>query len=536
MKNNFDIKVNPPKLGSEDINKHKNFDALLEQFQQAGGTQGGKELPIPTEGRFFVKYLVGGGLAVAASIALIFVFRGMFNGGAENHTVLALHAPFKQAQKAFASFELDADKGDTIHHVSGSTIIVPAAAFVDKAGKPINGKVDIQYREFDDPVDLFLAGIPQKMEDQHLQTAGLMQIQGFQDGEPVFINKDRKLQMELKSTVPADLPLEKLKVYAYTGGDKDWKYKMEDKVEVLNEIGKLENPIDSTLIANNGADGPKTKAEVLLQLQKKYPLPIKPLEPSKLSADMQPFDVEINTKDFPELAQYGEIIWVADKSKIKDEWFEIEWSNMKVQRKGDLKYEIVFSTESQQVVVEAAPIVPFNRKARKDYEKSMLAYTKELAAQRIKIDADLKAWEQTGGAHWVNQNDKSPGDDQFALRQIINRFDIAQFGLWNCANPVSLDDIQTVNANFVAEKGGAVAVQDVFVADQKRHLYYSSKADESLHFDAANGQAQLWVMDKNQQLWVALPNPAKEGDRTRFILQPAADIRTEADVRRVLVF
>ena len=198
MKNNFDIKVNPPKLGSEDINKHKNFDALLEQFQQAGGTQGGKELPIPTEGRFFVKYLVGGGLAVAASIALIFVFRGMFNGGAENHTVLALHAPFKQAQKAFASFELDADKGDTIHHVSGSTIIVPAAAFVDKAGKPINGKVDIQYREFDDPVDLFLAGIPQKMEDQHLQTAGLMQIQGFQDGEPVFINKDRKLQMELK--------------------------------------------------------------------------------------------------------------------------------------------------------------------------------------------------------------------------------------------------------------------------------------------------------------------------------------------------
>jgi hypothetical protein len=536
MKNNFDIKINPPKLGREDINKHKNFDALLEQFQQAGGTQGGKELPLPTEGRFFVKYIVGGSLAIAASIALLFVFRGMFDGGAGNNNALALHAPFDQAQKAFASFELDADKGDTIHHISGSTIIVPASAFVDKGGKPVNGKVDIQYREFDDPVDLFLAGIPQKKDNQHLQTAGVMQIQGFQDGEPVYINKDRKLQMELKSTVPADLPIEKLKVYAYTAGQEDWKYKMEDKVEVLNEIGKLEDPTDTTFMGNNGADGPKNKAEVLVQLQKKHPLPIKPLEPSKLSADMQPFDVELNTKDFPELAQYGEIIWVANKSKIKDEWFEIDWSNMKVQRKGDLKYEIVFSTESQKVVVEAAPIVPFNKKARKDYEKAMVVYTKQLAEQRNKIETDLKAWEQTGGAHWVSQDDKNSSDDQFALRQIINRFEIEQFGLWNCANPVSLDDIQTVNANFVAEKGGAVAVQDIFVADQKRHLYYSTKANESLHFDAANEQAQLWVMDKNQQLWVATPNPVKEGDRTRFILQPAADIRTEQDVRRVLVF
>lgn len=537
MKNNFDIKVNPPKLGSEDIQKHKNFDALLEQFQQAGGAQGGKEVPLPTNGRFFANYIVGGSLAIAASIALLFIFRGLFGGDSDQAGVLALNAPFDKVQKSFVNFELDAEKGDTIRHISGSTIIVPASAFVDRAGNPVNGKVDIQYREFDDPIDMFLAGIPQKTDNQHLQTAGVMQIQGFKNGEPIYINKDRKLQMELKSTVSVDLPLEELKVYAYTAGEKDWKYKTPDKVQILDKIGKLENPTDTSFGNNGNLNMPSSKAEVLVQLEKKYNKPVKPIEPSQLNANMQPFDVEVNKNDFPELAQYGEIIWVADKNKLKDEWFEIEWTSMKIQRKGELKYEIVFSTESQQVVVESAPLVPFTQKARADYDKALIAYNNAMELRNNKIKSDLQAWEQTGGSQWVNKgDDTSHGDDQIALRQIINRFDIEQFGLWNCANPVSLDAIPTVQAEFAAEGGASVAVQDVFVADQKRHLYYSSKSDESLHFDIANEQAQLWVVDSKQQLWVAASNPAKEGNRTRFILQPAADIRSEADVRKVLVF
>ena len=209
MKDNYNIKTNPPKLSSEQIEKHMNFDALLEQMNK--GLSAEKAVP---KTRFRIIVAISS-LAVAASIALILVYSGLFNAEKEI-AQLALNTPFEKIDIGFNSYQVDAEKGDTLRHNSGSLVVVPAAAFVDSKGKPVTGKVDIQYREMNEAADKFIAGVPQKAENTVLQSAGTIQIQGFKDGKAVYINPEKALQVELKTTVATALQLSELKSYAFS--------------------------------------------------------------------------------------------------------------------------------------------------------------------------------------------------------------------------------------------------------------------------------------------------------------------------------
>ena len=531
MKDNYNIKVNPPKLSSEDIGKHKNFDALLEQFNKEGGAQTGKS----GASKPLIKYIGIGLLGLAATIALIFTVRGLFNGNAEKEGLLALKGPFSDIKKEFTNFEVDADKGDTIHHSSGSVIVVPASAFVDKKGLPVAGKVDIQYRQFDDPVDMFLAGVPQSDGAQTLQRAGLMQIQGFKDGEPVYIGKDKELQMELKATVSANMPLEDLKSYAYTAQEKKWTEGSTVKVEVISESGQLENPMD-TVIKNDGSL--KSKAAFLAELQKKYAKPVKPFEPSKgTPKGMIALGLDFNSKDFPEFAQYENVEWVAAKS-IVSPLPEEGWSDMKVNRLSDMKYEIVMipneASKNQgrkEVRFEAFPLIPYTQKTKADYDKSLLAYKSAETKREEILNNELRAWEQGEGrfANVITDNK----DDKAPLKSIISRFAVKQFGLWSAANKFNMDQLASVKPEFRDANGNKVAVAEVFVADNNRQLFYSSSETASLHFDAGNEHVQLWAIGTDGSLLVAAPAPKEEGKTVRFVMQPAS-VKTETDIRKLL--
>ncbi|HEY0041265.1 MAG TPA: hypothetical protein VGB71_11410, partial [Flavisolibacter sp.] len=57
-------------------------------------------------------------------------------------------------------YSVDAGKGGTLFYKTGSIIFFPPNSFVDKDGKTVQGKVTVKYREFADPIDFYLAGIP----------------------------------------------------------------------------------------------------------------------------------------------------------------------------------------------------------------------------------------------------------------------------------------------------------------------------------------------------------------------------------------
>ena len=77
--------------------------------------------------------------------------------------------------------------------MSGTRITVPSGAFVDDAGKAVTEPVALTVREFHNPIETWLGGIPMVAAgDAVLRSAGMMEIRGTtSDGREVELAPGR---------------------------------------------------------------------------------------------------------------------------------------------------------------------------------------------------------------------------------------------------------------------------------------------------------------------------------------------------------
>jgi len=146
------INIDRKKISSEEIASKRNFDEILKAHKAA---------------KPFYKSYWFMSLAGLASLALIIVAvvtyrteeKPVLNVKEENAQLSKpdsvskfVNPPMKDVQIPFEKFLIDSRKGAMISSASGSKIIVPANSFVDTLGKIVEGKVEVKYREFRDPV------------------------------------------------------------------------------------------------------------------------------------------------------------------------------------------------------------------------------------------------------------------------------------------------------------------------------------------------------------------------------------------------
>ncbi|MBI5218151.1 MAG: hypothetical protein HY958_04395 [Bacteroidia bacterium] len=123
----------------------------------------------------------------------------------EKKTAMAklINPPIPGLEAKYKVFQIDAAQGGTFSLPTGTTITIPQGALVDSSGKPLQCKVDLQYREFHDAVSLLLSGIPMSYEKsgikQNFQTAGMFDLNASQNGKKVFIDPDKKIIVKMAS-------------------------------------------------------------------------------------------------------------------------------------------------------------------------------------------------------------------------------------------------------------------------------------------------------------------------------------------------
>jgi hypothetical protein len=533
----YNIQIDPPKLSDEAIVKHQDFDALLNKFNQTAGKKSEKSADAPTAARPKFFYWIAP-LAAAASVALFLYVNN--NNGSNNilptpEPPLALQAPLPNIQKPFATFTIEANQNDTLlQYSSGSKINIPASAFVDKTGKPVKGKVDIQYREMHDHVDMFVAGVPQ-VADQHktAQAAAALQIQGYQNGEPVYINTEKSLQVELHTVLPADLPTEKLAVYAYSADKNDWTFQKADKIEILSQNGTNQNPNPKTNQNPNTSTSanPAEEAKILAELLRKYPEPKAPKKPTTGVDDRETFDIDFKVSDFPELAEFKNLLWAIadDKKSYQNVLTEREWEKMDIKRKGDDKYELFLSDANKKVSLEITPVGANPKDAQLLYEKQLAQY----ANAKAKHNEQLAQLMQNlrGNPNAVDSVSVADGGN----KTIIHRFEVSKFGLWACAN-LNPELPKNVKANFVDEKGATVQLKQIFAAAPNQRIYYTINLDDNaknnIHFDK---NILLWAIDDKKQIRRLQPVKSGKGSENQtFAFSAPADLRDEQSLRRYL--
>lgn len=149
------------------------------------------------------------------------------------NSVIGVSPPVPKLDVFTDIFKINVEQPSVLKYNSGTKINIPANAFLDKNGEVVTGQVELGYREFNDPIEVAFSGIPMGYDsagvNYSFSSSGMLEINASKDGEPVFINPENKISIEMVSN--NDDPGYNL--YSMTDGE-GWEYKGKDSIYVDN--------------------------------------------------------------------------------------------------------------------------------------------------------------------------------------------------------------------------------------------------------------------------------------------------------------
>lgn len=380
--------------------------------------------------------------------------------------------PIANANVSYSKYSVGAGKADTIFHTSGSILLFPENAFVDKDGNIVEGKVDIQYREFSTPLDIFLSGINMHYDSANtkniFESSGMWELLAYKDREPVFVNPKNKPTLHYLSN-SGDIGHN---VYFTEPLTKKWIYDSPSYPVVVEKKQAV------TVI----------EEDAINKLNTGMATPIKPQKANNLSPVI---NVMVDKNDYPELAHYNNLKFQID---LKDNNFNPkdtseDWNNVELQKsKTTGKYILKFSSKQKIVIYNSTPVLEGG-----DYEKAIKIYDQNLKlfqAKKIKNDIEIKKkalkyqkdslaaqkleeWNKkteelnqliNARAERVKEQNLVVEEVNDAM-QIFRSAPIAQFGIGNYDKPINYDTlpIMLINATFKDKNENLLDVKNLTV-------------------------------------------------------------------------
>ena len=569
----YNFKINSPQPSSDDIAKHKDFDALLKQFQ---------ETPLPEKESerkprlVWLRYA-----AAAAAVAFLVIFSRGFLTGGQNMTEQEYFAsqpfinpPLENIKPNFASQKVDANKGGVYEYDNGSKLIVPAAAFVSNNGTLVEGDVDIKYREMHDFVDFFLSGIPMTYDSAGtryvLESAGMVEIYAEKDGERLKMQPGKEIKVELISFV--DMPRlnvsPKYNIYKLNTSGKNWEYRDIDNIQIIEDLEgeSFENEELNNLKINHQSNLARIETEeatLIKNLEASISMPNEPSRPQRANPEQLSFDIDISenaSADVRALGQkYQTIIWHISPNSppINTNAFLVEWESMNLKPIDGKDFELTLTNASKKEVVIVTPALTGD-----DFTKAMSVYQTELATYRKALEnRELQLAEQRNSIvkkftlqksaaqkqytsnieAWKNANQDDASINQLVRRKIVNRFVANEFGVWNCDRPLDPKDLE-IEGNFVLDKNSEATNETAYLVNKNRNTIVRiyAKDGAKVNFDQKSDNL-MWMVTKDNQIAVFRPkefkeiNQKKEKHIFRMKVEPNA-LKSEEDVRKVLRF
>jgi len=279
-----------------------------------------------------------------------------------------INPPLKGVDIQYDDFTLLADKGDTIYYKSGSIIVFPPNAFVDGNGQLISGEVKISYREFADPIDFFIAGIPMTYELNGVQTifesSGMCELLANQKGNPLFVNPQNRPQINLRS---------------FSNDTTHRIYYLDTQQRKWLEKGTCETA-DFTY-------NPTPKQPDLDEVSNQFAF--EPVMPVKESAERPTFFITIEPGSVPELEAYNHLKFEVspDDKNYDPKYGQILWDDVTIKRgRQKSTYVVTFIKGDMSVSFLALPVVE-----EKYYSDAMQTYKTKKKEYDAMVEKQLKA-------------------------------------------------------------------------------------------------------------------------------------------------
>ncbi len=116
----------------------------------------------------------------------------------------AIAEPFQQVHVAPVICTIKSNVDTVLTLAGGTSIQIPAGIFVNDHNEPVLSPVEIRFREFHSAADVITSGIPMEAvpgngRDDCFETAGMFEIKGYADGQPIKIAEGKSLTVNLRS-------------------------------------------------------------------------------------------------------------------------------------------------------------------------------------------------------------------------------------------------------------------------------------------------------------------------------------------------
>jgi hypothetical protein len=416
---NYKINIDKPKPSQEEILAGQNFDQLLAQYKGAPGKVIRK--PFWKTGGF-----IGSVAAVAATVVIVLMVMKNSNTNPvtndSQESVIANNGdntnstndsnptpvwtptkrkvapPLAGVDVPFKEYKVSAAKGGKISYPSGTSVTFQPNSFVDAAGNPVSGNVNVQYREMHDAVDFFLSGIPMSYDSAgatyQLESAGMMEIAAFVDGKVVYLDKNKPMEVAMAASTTDS----KFNVYLFDKEAGNWEYQGKDVVAPMpyDKTQRMKDSLEMLKwwMAMMRGSGVNYGVDAGV-----YSMPVDGRKPPKADPSKNRFVVDFDKKEFPEMANYEKVIFEVDETKEKFDKanYDITWETVKLFR-GETadRYILNLKKGMKSVNLDVYPVLD-----GEEYNKAYAIYEKQ-HARYLKDSASYMTW------HLANPNALPP--------------------------------------------------------------------------------------------------------------------------------
>lgn len=415
--------------GETEINQFKNFEKIKAQHLLA-------------RKHFFKKIWFGAGAAVLVSVGLIALLYVNANQATEKvknteETIRAYNAiepPIAGLDVPYTTFTLNGKDGGTIIHRSGSQLVFPKEAFVDNNNDVVVGELEILYREFQNPGDIFCAGVPMTCDSTgtvyQLASAGMFEIKAVASGQALQLCAGKHVEVRLSSHSKDNL----FGMFVLDTVAKNWKGYEATKTITNHFITNNTKLSNSTITVASG------NTDVTANM---------PNIPAKADDSKFKFKIEFDPKYFPELAEFKNIQFEVVDKNFGYKFYEMEWEEMNLtagKNKGE--YTMKLFKADTSVDVQVKPVLDNNayQKALKEFEEKQKAYH---LLQGENMEAEKQTNKQSNSEEASKRVDASKQTNQ---ANIIKSFTISKLGYY-CNGTILKDVLPDISKYTESDSG-----------------------------------------------------------------------------------
>jgi len=425
------------------------------------------------------------------------------------NTKFQISPPIDSLDIRFQEFIISSSRDTIIVTDSGTKIYIPKNSFNYSDGTAVEGEVKIRFREFNDPVDFFLSGIPMEYDSANtkytFESAGMIEIRANKLGRELQLSNNEQISIDMVSESQEN----NYNVYNLNDSIGSWTYNGKDEV-----YKSADQQLDlSADYSNNDSTVIKS-----YEYNDDY---IEAVEPKLINENKYAFNYNLDRVKFPEFAQYPNILFEIDESKcnFKETMFSVVWENKDLKR-SDVKgeYLLTLSKGDTGVKLVVYPVFELN-----DYNVAIEKYNKQKALME-------EARNERKQANSNNSIMNSASAQQVLAQGFNRRYSINRMGIHNIDRPIFLPMIasteevekdvinaQGIKSNKMDFSGKEISLiimdkegiplnyNEINAIDLNRNALYRFSSNSNLKVNE-NAKILIWVVTTKGEIAIVEPD------------------------------